>query len=1515
MKTYTRSLFSIFQFKFFISSIFLTLFSFNSKSFFKHLMLFLVLVFSSQFVIGQECPVITSEGIFNPNDDVLITSYHQSMAKITTGYVTWGENMSATGGDATTITEVIPANGYNFTGSIIHFAVSGNTGGQGFLATTDGLYAWGLVGEVVDASFASGATFAPMIGVPFSPGNVKNMHASSDVLFVLLNSGEIWVATTGATAPNGNASTNGDIWQQVQTSAGVPLTGAAQMTGNKYAGFALMNNGDIYTWGTNVVLGNGTGLQNVDYATLMTSPPVPVSYISSFTNDAADTGVLALGTDTKVYGVGANTTGEIITTGTGVVTTWTAIEISAGTDLTGALYLATSHTSEQYASAGIITAGATSSDPNILYTWGINNTSSIGQGTTAGTIQYPTIPSSFTVGSDDPVAISLGGHATTIFNRANGGSICFVGHITNGSTGGLTTGTGDTFECIVPTGVELCGNSATPGVAAQNDFGSTLVDTPIVIIVLDNDSGTSAFDLASLTAGPSGGLTAPTNGSVVVNGDGTITYTPNPGFEGTDTFEYQICDTTPPAAGPYCDTATVEVTVACSLVPGENNIFGTVFYDEDESATYNTGDTPAISVTVNLYEDLDNNSIPDGTAIQTTTTSASGNYSFTLNLVHEITGTYQQRVLLESDDAREKNNGDVEIDRGLNLTKDGDDAVGGFRFTNITIPAGAIIDDAYITFTSDGNNNKTVASVQFFGQDGTANPATFVDGSSGTIRGRTKTSANVLWSNLPEWINDSTYDTPNLSPIVQEIIDDQSGLSNGSIVFITESIGPDFEDRVAFEYGDDANKAAQLNIEYRIPQNPFYYLTEIVLPTDTELTTPLVPDSYNESVFNVDGVGDCGNDFGLIISQRITATDDDFSTTQIDATAGGTTATVFTNDDADGTTPATDDLIDDNISISNDGGLSGVTINSDGTINVPAGSTPGTYIVEYTVCLTADNSICDTANVTIDVSATPSSITASNDSGTVIEGIGGVAVVNVLSNDDLNGSTPTTGTVNLTQVSTTDAGVTLIPGTGEVSVTAAVPAGFYTVEYQICDSNVPTFCTTAFAYITVNPFNDNDGDGITDEDDLDDDNDGILDTDELGILDCTAGVSPLFGASQGPNNYLGSDINNPATGDSFLYTGVYPGVDAIITIVSSTDTAITELDVTTTGIDENFQPLINHVDNDSFTEFRIDFVLSGTTTPAPVNNFVLTTIDNDVDEFVTYKDGHTLDLYVDSPTDELVYTGLANANGFTQGYISNGNVFGGIGLDSPEFHVAGVYSGVNTVSIRFGSSAGDNSNHSLALLPCIPRDYWTSIPDLYVDIDTDGDGIPNRLDTDSDNDGCFDALEGDAGILTWQLNVDGSINNPVNDNGIPVGPGTAGAGTTGQEDVSSTDALIQGSQCQADLSLTKTINNATPTIGETIVFTITLTNSGPYSASGVQVRDILPTGISYDSGNSSIPDSTIYDDITGIWDLSTLTINNGDNIILQIAGIITPACGEITNVAEIISGDGQDPDSLSNNGN
>jgi len=48
------------------------------------------------------------------------------------------------------------------------------------------------------------------------------------------------------------------------------------------------------------------------------------------------------------------------------------------------------------------------------------------------------------------------------------------------------------------------------------------------------------------------------HGRATVNPDGTITYTPNPDFCGTDSFTYKACD--PSGA---CDTATVTIHVTC----------------------------------------------------------------------------------------------------------------------------------------------------------------------------------------------------------------------------------------------------------------------------------------------------------------------------------------------------------------------------------------------------------------------------------------------------------------------------------------------------------------------------------------------------------------------------------------------------------------------------------------------------------------------------------------------------------------------------------------------------------------------------------------------------------------------------------------------------------------------------------------------------------------------------------------------------------------------------------------
>ena len=435
---------------------------------------------------------------------------------------------------------------------------------------------------------------------------------------------------------------------------------------------------------------------------------------------------------------------------------------------------------------------------------------------------------------------------------------------------------------------------------------------------------------------------------------------------------------------------------------------------------------------------------------------------------------------------------------------------------------------------------------------------------------------------------------------------------------------------------------------------------------------------------------------------------------------------------------------------------------------------------------------------------------ANNDDFTVLENES--LSFNVLAND----SDPDGGTLGIVSIN----GVNLTGGVQSI----AVPNGIVDIDDQgnltftpnegfngsvsfpyVINDGTSDATATADVTFTVDPLPvdqcdaaasgnlDSDGDGISDICDLDDDNDGILDVDEQEVLDCTDLVEPIFGANQGPNNFNGSDVNNPEVGDSFLYTEVYDGVDAIVTIVSSTDIEILTLDVTTSGIDADFQPQIDHVDEDSFTEFRIDFVNTGTTDPASDNTYVLTAIDNDLNEFVTFIDGFSSDVFVDTPTNEEDYVGLATENGFSRGFQSNGEFIVGVSVGAPQFHAAAVYSGFNSISFRLGATGGETSNHSLSLVPCVPQENWVVPPVLIGDIDTDGDGIINRLDIDSDNDGCNDATEGDALFTLSDVNANGQLLGSVDPvTGVPTITGSP------QQDLSSTNSNVTGVNCDDD---------------------------------------------------------------------------------------------------------------------
>ena len=94
------------------------------------------------------------------------------------------------------------------------------------------------------------------------------------------------------------------------------------------------------------------------------------------------------------------------------------------------------------------------------------------------------------------------------------------------------------------------GGGGTPP-EALDDTASTDEELAVVVGVLDNDSSPNAGVL-SITAVSQGA-----NGSVVINPDDTVTYTPETNFFGTDSFTYTVSD------GPLSTaTASVEVTVA-----------------------------------------------------------------------------------------------------------------------------------------------------------------------------------------------------------------------------------------------------------------------------------------------------------------------------------------------------------------------------------------------------------------------------------------------------------------------------------------------------------------------------------------------------------------------------------------------------------------------------------------------------------------------------------------------------------------------------------------------------------------------------------------------------------------------------------------------------------------------------------------------------------------------------------------------------------------------------------------
>lgn len=106
-----------------------------------------------------------------------------------------------------------------------------------------------------------------------------------------------------------------------------------------------------------------------------------------------------------------------------------------------------------------------------------------------------------------------------------------------------------------------------------------------------------------------------------------------------------------------------------------------------------------------------------------------------------------------------------------------------------------------------------------------------------------------------------------------------------------------------------------------------------------------------------------------------------------------------------------------------------------------------------------------------------------------------------------------------------------------------------------------------------------------------------------------------------------------------------------------------------------------------------------------------------------------------------------------------------------------------------------------------------------------------------------------------------------------------------------------------DLSIVKTVNNATPNIGDNVTFTLTLSNNSTNAATGVQVTDQLPAGLTFVSASPAAE----YNSGTGIWTVGT--VNGGTNRVLTITATATASA---TNTATITALDQTDTNATNN---
>lgn len=408
------------------------------------------------------------------HSSILIT--HDSLVRY------WGDaaSVTLTAGAATNVPSPLTLTLY--TG--IPLSVAGGSTAAGdhqlYLQTTTNIYGWGNSNNTIVGGTAGDVAFTT-ISLPgtVTISQVSFIEAAGGALALVTTSGNVWVKNggTGGGSPliYGDGSTTFNTsWHQVETSAGVNLSGVTRLSMSARGMMALTGSGQLYTWGDQVLLGDGSAASTYSRATLMTKPTgvtptdVNINTKLDYNTFNVTASQFILGSNSKMYGIGENYNGQLGQGTTTDAVNWVAVKNAAGTDtLSNIIQIGSNNPFVlNNSSLAVDTLGGTLGSGNggyaigalnssgELYLWGQNNYDMIGNDTLVTKmtqVQYnlPRRPANFIYNNAAVGYFEMGGHTTAAFLQGSS-KFCYIGHKIRGSMGDgtVTDLTRKSFDCI-----------------------------------------------------------------------------------------------------------------------------------------------------------------------------------------------------------------------------------------------------------------------------------------------------------------------------------------------------------------------------------------------------------------------------------------------------------------------------------------------------------------------------------------------------------------------------------------------------------------------------------------------------------------------------------------------------------------------------------------------------------------------------------------------------------------------------------------------------------------------------------------------------------------------------------------------------------------------------------------------------------------------------------------------------------------------------------------------------------